>query len=1575
MKNKSSRTRRILKTIFTIISIPFILIWLLIILLYIPPVQRFAVNEVCGMLAESTGFDISIGSFRLAFPLKLKITDLRASRNDTLFIDASHADVNVSPIPLLSGEIEVNYVQLEGVDINTGELIPEMSIDGRVGFFRVVARNIDLEKEIAYIRQLHLHSTDLNIQLKDTTTTEEEPSEPLKWIVRLKKANIENCNISLSIPADTLAARSHIGKINIEKGKIDLGNKAYKVGMLSIKNTDIGYDQGIMSAEEAPLSHIEINEINLAADSFDMSGGTTSLKLEHFAFIQPGGIRVTDASADVKSDSTGIDLKEFTLKSKNGSYINCTTYLPWSALSQGGPDKLSAKLSLGLKKPDLGRILSREQYDALSMFRNDMLTARMEIDGNFDFLEINSLYADIPGITSFDAKGYASNLTDTDRLAADLDIECHTGDIRELMGQIGEGAGNDKMYITGNIAYTAGEAKADILVNSNEGGEIVADAVYDINRDKYSADLDITGLKLVKFFPEIPLHELTMQLKADGRGTDLFSRHTAYNAEINIDSVRYADYRLERIGVTATQAEGKSDITVKADDPYLKILMQAATEFKNEGILNSTSIDIADINFKELGLSEAELASAMKLDIEAATDLGESHSLVFNGESIKIVTAEKTYTPEAISLNLATAPDTSYINAKNGDLIIKGTMASGYGTLFKSLDKVGNMYMQALESSKMEYYLHDYEKELPKLSLKLECGQKNMLYNILAMNGITTDRISFGMSVDTIKGLNMNSGIYGFKTGGTNLDTIRVFTRQEGDKIRYLASVRSTALNPEQVKETFSAAVYGNIYNDSLSTDLVFRDNKDNVGIKMGMVTLLMPKGLNISFKPDAILMGDKFTFDRENFLNIGEKFSIDADITLTNSKDAGMHLYTNPDPESKYNANLELFNVNLKDVTAMIPYAPDLAGMLNLDLHYRENAEGMLISCDAIADSLSYEGAYIGNEIFEAVYFPKNDNTHYIDLLARHEEEEIMHLKGNYKDDEKEPGLDGTITMTQFPLAISNAFLKSSGVDIDGFLNCDLSAKGPFSKLNTDGFLQFNSVNVDVNELNASFKLEEERVRITDNKANFKDFKIYDKANNPFKINGTIDFSKLTDPAINLRMNADDYELINSPRKKGAMLYGKLFLDIRSFIRGSLNNLNIFGNVGILGKSNITYVMLDAPIESDKELDGLVEFVNFKDSIQTDTIDIDGINLGNTKLSLVLDIDENARINADFDENRSSYIMLQGGGNLHLTSTDEAGMVMTGTYTMKDGQLKYTLPVIPLKTFKISDGSKITWTGDIADPEIDITALEKITSSVTFEDNSMVPVAFDVGVKLSRTLSNMGLSFTMSAPENAVVQDQLNQLDAETMNKYAVTMLITGAYMGSSKGMTVSNALSSFLDAKINNLAGSAMKSVSVNVGINDAQNAETGGTYKNYSFSFSKRFWNDRLTIVIGGEVNSGEHANNSESFINNVSLEWKISDKSERYLRLFYDKNYKSILEGEITETGVGYIYKRKLNNLKELFIFKKKKETEEPLQRPTRRESPDKRENGEGKEGEAAAASDTLQTRTEDADRTGNNGEKQ
>ena len=44
---------------------------------------------------------------------------------------------------------------------------------------------------------------------------------------------------------------------------------------------------------------------------------------------------------------------------------------------------------------------------------------------------------------------------------------------------------------------------------------------------------------------------------------------------------------------------------------------------------------------------------------------------------------------------------------------------------------------------------------------------------------------------------------------------------------------------------------------------------------------------------------------------------------------------------------------------------------------------------------------------------------------------------------------------------------------------------------------------------------------------------------------------------------------------------------------------------------------------------------------------------------------------------------------------------------------------------------------------------------------------------------------------------------------------------------------------------------------------------------------------------------------------------------YVRLFRHTGYESILEGEITQTGVGFVYRRKLNRLGDMFHFRRHK----------------------------------------------------
>ena len=168
--------------------------------------------------------------------------------------------------------------------------------------------------------------------------------------------------------------------------------------------------------------------------------------------------------------------------------------------------------------------------------------------------------------------------------------------------------------------------------------------------------------------------------------------------------------------------------------------------------------------------------------------------------------------------------------------------------------------------------------------------------------------------------------------------------------------------------------------------------------------------------------------------------------------------------------------------------------------------------------------------------------------------------------------------------------------------------------------------------------------------------------------------------------------------------------------------------------------------------------------------------------------------------------------------------------------------------------------------------------------------------------------------------------MGAEERSKQAIAMLATGIYLNSGAkggGLSMGAALNSVLQSQINSLAG-GIKGANISVGVEDRTSAETGDTQKNFSFRYSQRFFNDRVQIVIGGKVSTGANAtNDAESFIDNISLEYRLDASGTRYVRVFHNKNYESILDGEITETGVGLVLRRKMDRLSELFIFRKKK----------------------------------------------------
>ena len=208
----------------------------------------------------------------------------------------------------------------------------------------------------------------------------------------------------------------------------------------------------------------------------------------------------------------------------------------------------------------------------------------------------------------------------------------------------------------------------------------------------------------------------------------------------------------------------------------------------------------------------------------------------------------------------------------------------------------------------------------------------------------------------------------------------------------------------------------------------------------------------------------------------------------------------------------------------------------------------------------------------------------------------------------------------------------------------------------------------------------------------------------------------------------------------------------------------------------------------------------------------------------------------------------------------------------------------------------------------------------------------FNVLLGITGTLEHMNVVFDLTTEDDITVANELQSMSAEQRANQAMNMLLYNVYSGpGTRGDSnlSGNAVYSFLTSQLNNWAANTFKGVDLTFGVDQYDRTIGGSTSQttSYSYQVSKSLFNDRFKIVVGGNYSTDANAdeNFSENLIKDISFEYFLNKAQTMYLRLFRHTGYESILEGEITRTGVGFVYKRKSPSLRGLFIRPKKRST--------------------------------------------------
>jgi translocation and assembly module TamB len=131
---------------------------------------------------------------------------------------------------------------------------------------------------------------------------------------------------------------------------------------------------------------------------------------------------------------------------------------------------------------------------------------------------------------------------------------------------------------------------------------------------------------------------------------------------------------------------------------------------------------------------------------------------------------------------------------------------------------------------------------------------------------------------------------------------------------------------------------------------------------------------------------------------------------------------------------------------------------------------------------------------------------------------------------------------------------------------------------------------------------------------------------------------------------------------------------------------------------------------------------------------------------------------------------------------------------------------------------------------------------------------------------------------------------------------------------------VSRLLSDQLNRLSEN-VKGVQLNVDIKSYEDYSTGEAQGNtqVQLGVSKSLFNDRLVVKLSGNVDvEGENTNqgNASDYIGDLALEYKLTADGRIRITGFRTSNY-DMIDGELAETGIGLIYIKDYNTLKELF----------------------------------------------------------
>ncbi|SHE59607.1 translocation/assembly module TamB domain-containing protein [Chryseobacterium takakiae] len=1500
---------------------------------------------------------------------KIKLKDIgvtfndQQSRNDIKVYFKSF-DTRVKTFDLQNNSYAVNDINLDGLKLKLKQdLVEEVS--------KKVEKKVDSlnNKKPMQIGLKGIKLTNFDIDYGDDNTKTFAKVLFKELSTKVNKLDLENNaydvdNVFLSganINANLYLPSKNANPKNDESKdpKTSEQQKALSLllGKLVLNDVKVAYNNTAIAPTRQGMdfNHLNFSKLNVEVRKFKMQNNTFAGSVNSAEIQEARGLDIREFNTDFVYNEKEAYLKDLYLETSR-TILRDEVVLNYNSIEQLSSNLGAVKISANIKDSKVGfaDILNLapnlRNTSPFNRYPNAVLNVNANVKGNVNDLLINNLK--VSGIDQLRvaASGRIKNATNPDNLYYDLRIAELSSSAKTIYNLVPKNTIPSNIALPSNMSIKGTAKGTTKIVDANLNlystlGNASVNAKVDMrrkNRELYDVKANLQGLQIGKIIKNKDIGSVSAQIYAKGESFDFKNA----NADLrgHVASAVYKGYRYQNMNLTGKIRHGAYNIVLNSKDPNANMQLTASGVYNEKNPTVKVNGNILKLDLNKLGFYKDQMILAGKIDGDF-TNLDPDHlNGYLNLKDFAFSDTKEIYPVQEINLKASSTADSTNIifNSQIADVELRGKYR--LTQIFGALSQTINQY---------------YQFQKPAKNQKIEAGQfftfnakiKNddlIRKFVPELKSFETINITGNYDADSQK-IEVDGQIPQVLYGENSIENARLQVTNENQALQYnlnVASLKSSSFALNKVN------VGGNIAENTINYNITTKDAKDATQFliagnakSMNDITeiSLNPDGLKLNYTDWNVAEGNKIQISNAGILADNFRLSKGGSEILLQSETQS--------PNAPLNVSLKDFKI--ETITELIKKDTLLArGNINGTAQLRDLTKNMTFTSDLnISDLIVYENP-VGNLAVKVNNTsPKVLNAD-IALSGNNNDVKIV---GDYNTSSST--FDLNMAINQLQMKSVQGFSMNAITNTEGYISGNLKITGTSSQPNILGKVKFNDAGLEIAKTGSDFRKLNDEIDFTSRGIEFNNFKINDRDGNSMNIDGQVLTQTYRDFAFNLDLNAKDFKVVNSEKSNEAIMYGILSIDAALQVRGNLDLPKVDGRLSVADDTDFTFVLpQSSPTLQERE--GIVEFIDQDQVALNKTIKADSSNsqsrIKGMDVNVNIELSKEAKLSLLIDKANGDFVKLQGEAELTGGIDPSGKTTLVGVYEVESGSYEMTVSVLKRK-FDIQKGSTITWTGEPTTATLDITAVYKteaapidlVEQQISGEEASTLNqfkqrIPFNTLLKMQGELLKPVITFDITTDEknNAVssnvtdiVDQKLAQLRTQEseMNKQVFALLLLNRFIGEnpfesgaglSGEMMARQSVSKILSQQLNNLASDLIKGVDLNFDLESSEDYSTGtqNTRTDLNVDISKKLLNDRLKVSVGSNFGLEGEARQNENMTNiagDVTVDYSLS-KDGRYMLRAYRKNeYQVALQGQIVETGLGFIITLDYDKFRDIF----------------------------------------------------------